>query len=270
MSLKYFNSFPKISYDVKGDKILNTVTDLTRRIKIRGNLPDFIGAYYERNSHGQRPEVMSHEEYNDTMLHWVLLHLNNIEDPYYDWCMDDQSLQRFIDKKYVNRVVRLEKNHFTQDDKAQFWFFYPGEKITDINSSANPKPYATVVNFDSDLLQVSYKDIVGSDQNGGGFDDTNPQRAIIQGGDTRPAGIGSKGIVDIGGDTIGRNAIHHYEDSNGDIISRTTYELDTSNNTKITNAEYEITLNDIRREIRVLSSEFIEQIEKELVEKING
>ena len=66
------------------------------------------------------------------------------------------------------------------------------------------------------------------------------------------------------------NAVHHYEDSNGDIISRATYELDTSNNTKVTNAEYEIALNDIRREINVLSPELIEQVEKELVEKING
>ena len=34
--------------------------------------------------------------------------------------------------------------------------------------------------------------------------------------------------------------------------------------------EYEIALNDIRREINVLSPELIEQVEKELVEKING
>ncbi len=270
MSLKYFNSFPKISYDIKGDSVLKNITDLTRRVKIRDNLNDFITSFYQRNSHGQRPEVMAHEEYNDSMLHWVLLHLNGVEDPNHDWCMDEQSLQRFIDKKYPNRVYRLEKQHFSKDQKSQFWFFYPGERITDINSFASPKPYATCVKFDSDLLQVTYKDMVGSDQTGGGFDDTNPGIAIIQGGDPRPVGEGAKGIIDVGGDTIGRNAVHHYEDSNGDIISRATYELDTSNNTKVTNAEYEIALNDIRREINVLSPELIEQVEKELVEKING
>ena len=119
--------------------------------------------------------------------------------------------------------------------------------------------------------------MVGSDHISGGFDDTSPGTAIIQGGDTRPAGEGNYGVVDEGGDTIGRNAVHHYEDSNGDIISRGDYEIDQAKAVElrvghipITNAEYEIALNDIRREIMVLSPDFIEQIEKELVEKING
>tara|TARA_Y100000401_G_scaffold117463_2_gene126402 strand:- start:5129 stop:5941 length:813 start_codon:yes stop_codon:yes gene_type:complete len=270
MSLKYFKSLSTIKYDIKGDNVLTEATNILKRVKVRDSLSEFVSTFYKRSSKGQRPEMMSHEEYNDVYTHWILLYLNNIEDPYYEWHMDEQSLQSYIDKKYPYRVCRLEKTHYSQDDKAQFWFFYPGERITDINSSASPKPYATCVSYDSDLIQVTYKDMVGSDQSDKGFDDTNPQRAIIQGGDTRPAGEGAKGIVEAGGDTIGRNAVHHYEDSDKNIISRATYELDTSNNTKVTNAEYEISLNDVRREISVLEPSLVEQFEKEFLEKING
>ena len=42
MTLKYFNSFPKISYDIKGDSVLKNITDLTRRVKIRDNLNDLV------------------------------------------------------------------------------------------------------------------------------------------------------------------------------------------------------------------------------------
>jgi hypothetical protein len=276
MSLKYFHSFPKVNYDIKGDNVFNNITDITRRTKIRDTLDEFVSAYYQRSSNGQRPEVMSHEEYNDVRSHWILLHLNSIEDPYFEWCMDEQSLQRYIDKKYVNRVYRLEKDHFSKDNKSQYWFFYSGETITDINSSASPKPYATCVNFDTDLLQVTYKNIVGSDQVGGGFDDTPSGIAIIQGGDNRPVGEGNYGIVDEGGDTIGRNAVHHYEDSNENIISRGDYEIDQAKavelrvgHIKITNAEYEIALNDARREINVLDPSLVDQLEKEFLEKIN-
>ena len=268
MPSKYFGSFPTISYDIKGDKNYKNITNLAKRVKVRDLLHEYISVYYERNLRGQRPEVVSYEEYKNTAYHWVLLQLNNVTDPYFEWCMDEQTLQRFIDKKYPNRVYRLTKDHL--GNKSQYWFFYEGETITDINSLASPKPYATCVKFDSDLLQITYKDIVGSDQVGGGFDDTPSGIAIIQGGDTRPAGEGNYGIVDEGGDTIERNAVHHYEDSDKNNISRATYELDTSNNAKITNAEYEIALNDTKREIKALTPDLLDQIEKEFLEKING
>jgi hypothetical protein len=60
-----------------------------------------------------------------------------------------------------------------------------------------------------------------------------------------------------------QNATHHYEDSDGNQLSYYTgvNDLNGAGNAKITNFEYEVALNDQRREIKIVRPEYIKQFD---------
>jgi hypothetical protein len=60
-----------------------------------------------------------------------------------------------------------------------------------------------------------------------------------------------------------QNATHHYEDSDGNQLSYYTgvNDFNGPGNTRITNFEYEVALNDQRREIKIVRPEYIKQFD---------
>lgn len=56
-----------------------------------------------------RPELLSYNLYGSTEYYWVLLMLNNIYDPYYDWVMSEEAVQQYSMIKYQN----LEQKQYT-------------------------------------------------------------------------------------------------------------------------------------------------------------
>jgi len=60
-----------------------------------------------------------------------------------------------------------------------------------------------------------------------------------------------------------QDATHHYEDSAGNQLSYYTgvNNLNGAGNAKITNFEYEVALNDQRREIKIVRPEYIKQFD---------
>lgn len=49
-----------------------------------------------------RPELLSYQLYSNTGYYWILLMLNNIYDPYYDWVMSEEAVQQYAAIKYQN------------------------------------------------------------------------------------------------------------------------------------------------------------------------
>ena len=75
----YFDAFPVIPYDAKGDLNFKDVTNLLRRVGMRAKLKSNTLLYDTYDvKEGETPEMIAHKLYGDPELHWVILLINNI------------------------------------------------------------------------------------------------------------------------------------------------------------------------------------------------
>ena len=101
--MAYFEYFPTIAYDVRGDKNNKRVQGITNvLVRIRKKMNVINSAFFEQYfiSDGDRADTLAHQFYGDSTLHWVIMYANYMTNPYYDWPLPYFDLQKFIDKKY--------------------------------------------------------------------------------------------------------------------------------------------------------------------------
>tara|TARA_Y100000289_G_scaffold64317_1_gene76022 strand:+ start:316 stop:849 length:534 start_codon:yes stop_codon:yes gene_type:complete len=99
--MTYFNYFPLMAYDIKGDKSYRLVTDIIKRIKVRNAVKDGLVIFDKYDvKYGENPEDIAFKYYDDAELHWVVLLVNNIVDRYYEWPLTDPQFQAFLTDKY--------------------------------------------------------------------------------------------------------------------------------------------------------------------------
>ena len=99
----YFDSFPIIPYDSKGDLRFKDVTNLLRRVGMRTKLKTntFLYDTYDVKE-GETPEMIAHKLYGDPELHWIVLLVNEITDRYHQWPMSGMQFLDYINDKYSN------------------------------------------------------------------------------------------------------------------------------------------------------------------------
>ena len=100
---KYFETFPKLLYDIDNTKNFKLVTDIFRRIKVREQLKTNAALFstYDVPS-GEQPETTSYKHFGTTDYFWIILLLNDITDRYYGWPLSFQEFESFIKDKYDN------------------------------------------------------------------------------------------------------------------------------------------------------------------------
>ena len=97
---KYFNYFPKTSYTFDGTNI-QYVTNLLSKVSFESDFKENSVIYYEYLvSDGETPEIVAHKIYGSAEKHWIILMLNDILHPQFDWPLNESSLNKFIDIKY--------------------------------------------------------------------------------------------------------------------------------------------------------------------------
>jgi len=99
----YFDSFPKILYDSKGDGEVKIVTNLLKRVAVRTKIKTnalILDTYNVKN--GETPESIADKLYDDPELHWVVLMVNDITDRYHQWPMYEQQFNTYVNEKYSN------------------------------------------------------------------------------------------------------------------------------------------------------------------------
>jgi len=114
--MAYFNYFPTIGYDVRGDKnnvriqsITNLLTRTRKKLEVTNN--NFFDKYFVKDC--DRPDILAHKFYGDSDLHWIILYANYMTNPWYDWPMSYFDLQKYVAKKYddVNGI-----HHYIDED----------------------------------------------------------------------------------------------------------------------------------------------------------
>ena len=101
--MSYFNKFPLMSYDIKGDKVRKLMPDILRRVKLRALIKSG-GMLFDKYDvkEGEKPEDVAFKWFGDPELHWVILMTNNVTDRYYDWPMNQAQFAEYLNDKYSN------------------------------------------------------------------------------------------------------------------------------------------------------------------------
>ena len=97
----YFDAFPYIYYDSKGDGDFKVVTNLLRRVAVRTKVKSNTALFdtYEIKE-GESPESIAYHLYGNSELHWLILLFNDIVDRYHGWPLRRMQLLSYVADKY--------------------------------------------------------------------------------------------------------------------------------------------------------------------------
>ena len=99
----FFNAFPVIFADPKGEGETKIVTNLLRRVALRAKVKTNTAIFdiYDVKE-GESPESIAFELYGDTEYHWIVMLMNDITDRYHDWPLTTPQFLSFLKEKYSN------------------------------------------------------------------------------------------------------------------------------------------------------------------------
>ena len=101
--MAYFEMFPNIYYDAKGDGKFVIQKNILARLKLVDEVKkNILGFDYYDVKDGETPEMIAHKYYGDSNYHWTILLVNEIVDYYEDWPMSVQRFEEFVKEKYDN------------------------------------------------------------------------------------------------------------------------------------------------------------------------
>lgn len=98
--MQYFNTLPKlIKTDAKGNSIL--LTNLMARASLVSSLMTSPAVYYRYDiQEGDTPEIIAYKYYGDSYRYWIVLFINQIVDPQWQWPMSTSVFQDYLEQKY--------------------------------------------------------------------------------------------------------------------------------------------------------------------------
>ena len=135
--MSYFNKFPLLAYDIKGDKVRKLLPDILKRVKLKSVIKSG-GMIFERYDvkDGEKPEDIAFKWLGDAELHWIILMTNNVTDRYYDWPMNQVQFAEFLTDKYGDNVDAVHHYEVTKDSGR--------------TTSQGPSDYSHLVEVNSD------------------------------------------------------------------------------------------------------------------------
>ena len=100
--MSYFEKFPLYQYDLEDTQNQTLITDILRRVNLKGNVAANTLVFDEYNvQDGDQPDIVARKYYGDSELHWIIVTINNITSRY-DWPLDQVALSDFVNDKYDN------------------------------------------------------------------------------------------------------------------------------------------------------------------------
>jgi hypothetical protein len=98
---RYFNNFPKLDYDLESNNKLDYVTNIVSRFGIDDKLKENSSIYYKYSiEDGETPEILAAKYYKSPEKHWIILAMNDIVDPQFDWPLTYSQFNEYVDTKY--------------------------------------------------------------------------------------------------------------------------------------------------------------------------
>lgn len=109
MSKKYFQNLQKTIYDGKV-----AINILGKSIPVR-EIVNNTSLYYKYTIEGwDTPENLAAKLYDNSNYHWVILLLNNVIDPFYDWILREEEVFKYATEIYGNDLRSV--HHYENED----------------------------------------------------------------------------------------------------------------------------------------------------------
>ena len=110
----YFQKFPYTFYTLDDRKTTQLIQNILIRNKINDEVKNSFVLYDEYDVRdGDTPEILAYKFYGDSNLHWLILHMNEILDPRFDWPLDTRKFQDYLNSKYpdINGIDHYEDSN---------------------------------------------------------------------------------------------------------------------------------------------------------------
>jgi len=149
----YFSKFPKIYYDAAGEGNYKLVTNLLRRVQIKGGIKE-SGALFDLYDVGgeETPESVSEQFYGDQKYYWIILLFNNIKDRFYDWPLRSAQFETYINDKYAD--VNAVHHYEVAQESGPITSFDDSHKIQVSEGTAGA---TAITNYEYELRQQNKK-----------------------------------------------------------------------------------------------------------------
>lgn len=238
----YFENFPVLYYTVDDNRTGQIVQDIFRRVAISEELVNTTVLYelYEVQD-GDTPEILADRFYDDPGLFWVILITNNILDPRFGWPMDQYRLEKYVERKYPSNLY-VQGNVVVN--------FNLGEVVSTSSGAS-----ARVLFADGNKLSVI--NVQGTFSNG----------------ETLTGSVSeySANLINSGThyeNTPEQTAYYAYV-ANSIVVDSTTASQYPAAIEEVSNRINEIRLNDNKRKIKILKSEYVSRLVAEFKRAIN-
>lgn len=99
----YFRQFPKIAYsfDLSSSGKTYTATNILSRFRFNDSVLNNAYAFYKYEyQETDTPELVAFREYGDPQYYWVITMVNQMNDPLFEFPLQQDALERYIIKKY--------------------------------------------------------------------------------------------------------------------------------------------------------------------------
>lgn len=110
----FFDIFPKIQYDINRSQypIYETVTNVFFRLSVIKSVLNNTASYYVYDIEGNdTPEIVAEKMYGDSGAGWIIIYTNQIFDPQFDWVLSDDAFNKYIAAKYGSVSSALTAPH---------------------------------------------------------------------------------------------------------------------------------------------------------------
>lgn len=280
--MSYFQYFPQTYYsfdDNDQQKSYSLVTNILMRSKVSDYMKNNTTSYVSYTiEDGERPDSLADKIYGKSDYHWIILLINDVINPYFDWPLSSWQLQKQIEETYtgVSLFVDNDSTYVLKNGRSSTFFDLSLPVGTTISQGSVT---ATVKEWNPQLCKIVVEDITG-----GSF---VANQALTYEIDDVSFSLTIRRIV-----LDSTAALHHFENSsgqildpNGDIVEQETDETvnmdlaaskirnaylgETStsnirsyifggNDNVVTNYQYESAINDRKRNIKLLKRNFVD------------
>lgn len=109
---QYFENFPTALYDQSGIKPQRpiVVTNIIARSRLLSDLNSSVYYTYQVQD-GETPEIIADKYYGSSGRHWIVMYANNIVDAQYDWPLNYDAFNKYIENKYGSDATAKTQIH---------------------------------------------------------------------------------------------------------------------------------------------------------------
>lgn len=116
-----------------------------------------------------RPELLSYKLYGTTEYYWVLLMVNEIYDPFYDWILSDEAVHEYSNQKYQHVGGANKVAYHVNEAGEKYWnvvedpnhpnLWYDSRDVLKKHIQYNG-PMVPMTNIEHELLENEKKRVI--------------------------------------------------------------------------------------------------------------